>query len=213
MTRKKSLRRIGRWIGKTHRYPINCTAAYQRCPAYRRCAFNTREKGRTSKSQPGGAWSFPMVCIRAYSILSIRFKRGKRLSPIRRFVPSGGALYPNEIYVYVNLEDVPKGIYHYDVAHHRLVLVREGNYDFYLSRSLENGYHIPDCFCTIFVSTVFWKNFYKYNNFSYRLQGLDAGVLIGQSLEVANRMGFSSRVCYQFLDRCNQSFAWAVRTG
>jgi len=120
---------------------------------------------------------------------------------IRRFVPSGGALYPNEIYVYVNFEEVPQGIYHYDVAHHRLILVREGNYDFYLSRSLENGYHIPDCFCTIFVSTVFWKNFYKYNNFSYRLQGLDAGVLIGQSLEVANRMGFSSRVCYQFLDR------------
>ncbi|GAA3329367.1 hypothetical protein GCM10020331_077140 [Ectobacillus funiculus] len=48
----------------------------------------------------------------------------------------------------------------------------------------------------------FWeKNFYKYNNFSYRLQGLDAGVIIGQALEVADRMGFSSRVCYQFLDR------------
>ncbi|RKJ07881.1 SagB/ThcOx family dehydrogenase, partial [Butyricicoccus sp. 1XD8-22] len=90
---------------------------------------------------------------------------------------------------------------HYDVAHHRLILVREGNYDFYLSRSLENGFGIADCFCTVFVSTVFWKNFYKYNNFSYRLQGLDAGVVIGQSLEVASRMGFSSQVCYQFLDR------------
>lgn len=120
---------------------------------------------------------------------------------VRRFVPSGGALYPNELYVYVNLDDAPKGIYHYDVAHHRLILLREGNYDFYLSRSLENGYHVSDCFCTVFVSTVFWKNFHKYNNFSYRLQGLDAGVLIGQSLEVANRMGFSSKVCYQFLDR------------
>jgi SagB-type dehydrogenase family enzyme len=120
---------------------------------------------------------------------------------VRRFAPSGGALYPNELYVYVNLDDTPKGIYHYDVAHHRLILLREGNYDFYLSRSLENGYPVSDCFCTVFVSTVFWKNFYKYNNFSYRLQGLDAGVLIGQSLEVANRMGFSSKVCYQFLDR------------
>ncbi|WP_144463643.1 SagB family peptide dehydrogenase [Siminovitchia fortis] len=128
------------------------------------------------------------------------FNEGKAQS-LRRFVPSGGALYPNEIYVYVNFEEAPEGIYHYDVAHHRLILVREGNYDFYLSRSLENGDHIPDCFCTIFVSTVFWKNFYKYNNFSYRLQGLDAGVIIGQSLEVANRMGFSARVCYQFLDR------------
>ncbi|CRK82888.1 SagB family peptide dehydrogenase [Neobacillus massiliamazoniensis] len=120
---------------------------------------------------------------------------------LRRFVPSGGALYPNELYVYVKLEDVPKGIYHYDVAHHRLLLLREGNYDSYLSRSLGNRYNLSDCFCVVFVSTVFWKNFYKYNNFSYRLQGLDAGVLIGQSLEVANRIGFSSRVCYQFLDR------------
>ncbi|USK72246.1 SagB family peptide dehydrogenase [Peribacillus asahii] len=120
---------------------------------------------------------------------------------VRRFVPSGGALYPNELYVYLKLEDAPKGIYHYDVAHHRLMLVREGNYDSYLSRSLENVYNISDCFCTVFISTVFWKNFYKYNNFSYRLQGLDAGVLIGQTLEVANQMGFYPRVCYQFLDR------------
>ncbi|MGX2959850.1 SagB family peptide dehydrogenase [Peribacillus sp. JNUCC 23] len=120
---------------------------------------------------------------------------------VRRFVPSGGALYPNELYVYIKLAESPTGIYHYDVAHHRLVLVREGNYDVYLSKSLGNSYPISDCFCTVFVSTIFWKNFYKYNNFSYRLQGLDAGVLIGQSLEVANQMGFSSKVCYQFLDR------------
>ena len=90
---------------------------------------------------------------------------------VRRFVPSGGALYPNELYVYVKLEDAPKGIYHYDVAHHRLILLREGNYDSYLSRSLGNSCDISDCFCTVFVSTVFWKNFYKYNNFSYRLKG------------------------------------------
>ncbi|WP_066072476.1 SagB family peptide dehydrogenase [Neobacillus soli] len=119
----------------------------------------------------------------------------------RRFVPSGGALYPNELYVYVKLKDAPMGIYHYDAAHHRLLLLREGNYDSYLSRSLGNSCDLSDCFCTVFVSTFFWKNFYKYNNFSYRLQGLDAGVLIGQSLEVANTMGFSSRVCFQFLDR------------
>ncbi|WP_338472433.1 SagB family peptide dehydrogenase [Niallia sp. XMNu-256] len=120
---------------------------------------------------------------------------------LRRFVPSGGALYPNELYVYVKLDDVPNGIYHYDVAHHRLVLLREGNFDSYLSRSLANDRSVSDCFCTVFVTTVFWKNFYKYNNFSYRLQGLDAGVLIGQTLEVANTLGYSTKVCYQFLDR------------
>ncbi|WP_416826223.1 SagB family peptide dehydrogenase [Ectobacillus polymachus] len=120
---------------------------------------------------------------------------------LRRFVPSGGAMYPNELYVYLKLDDIPEGIYHYSVAHHRLVMLREGNYDSYLSRSLGNNCDISDCFGTLFISTMFWKNFYKYNNFSYRLQGLDAGVLIGQTLEVANRLGFSTRICYQFLDR------------
>ena len=119
----------------------------------------------------------------------------------RRFAPSGGALYPNELYMYLKIEDLPVGVYHYDVAHHRLVLLREGNFDSYIARALGNGCDVSACFGTVFVSTMFWKNFYKYNNFAYRLQGLDAGVLIGQLLEVAKRFGFASGVYFQFLDR------------
>ncbi|MGG3739353.1 SagB family peptide dehydrogenase [Aeribacillus pallidus] len=119
----------------------------------------------------------------------------------RRFVPSGGALYPNELYVYLKIEDLPAGVYHYDVAHHRLVLLREGKCDSYIARALGNRCDVSACFGTVFVSTMFWKNFFKYNNFAYRLQGLDAGVLIGQLLEVAKRFGFASGVYFQFLDR------------
>ncbi|BDG33480.1 SagB family peptide dehydrogenase [Parageobacillus thermoglucosidasius] len=119
----------------------------------------------------------------------------------RRFVPSGGALYPNELYVYLKMEDVSEGVYHYDVAHHRLVLLREGNFDSYLTRALGNRCDVSACFGMVFVSTMFWKNFFKYNNFAYRLQGLDAGVLIGQLLEAAKQFGFASTVYFQFLDR------------
>lgn len=119
----------------------------------------------------------------------------------RRFVPSGGGLYPNELYVYLKIKDVPTGVYHYDVSHHRLVLLREGNFDSYVSRMLGNQCHIPSCFATVFVSVMFWKNFFKYHNFSYRLQGLDTGVLIGQLLEVAKRYQFETSVHYQFLDK------------
>lgn len=119
----------------------------------------------------------------------------------RRFAPSGGALYPNELYVYLKIESLPDGVYHYDVAHHCLVLLREGNFDSYISRALGNRCDISDCFGTVFVSTMFWKNFFKYNNFSYRLQGLDAGVLIGQLLEVAKCFGYAPCVYFQFLDR------------
>jgi SagB-type dehydrogenase family enzyme len=119
----------------------------------------------------------------------------------RRFAPSGGALYPNELYVYLKIEDLPIGVYHYDVAHHRLELLREGNFDSYIARALGNRCDISACFGTVFVSTMFWKNFYKYNNFAYRLQGLDAGVLMGQLLEVSKRFGFETGVYFQFLDR------------
>jgi SagB-type dehydrogenase family enzyme len=119
----------------------------------------------------------------------------------RRFVPSGGGLYPNELYVYLKTMDVPVGVYHYDAAHHRLVLLRAGDFDSYLARALGNRCDVSVSFCTIFVSVMFWKNFYKYNNFAYRLQGLDTGVLIGQLLEVTQRFGYESGVYFQFLDR------------
>jgi SagB-type dehydrogenase family enzyme len=119
----------------------------------------------------------------------------------RRFAPSGGALYPSELYIYLKLGDLPAGVYHYDVAHHRLVLLREGRADAYLGRALGDRSDVSACFGVAFVSTIFWKNFFKYYNLSYRLQGLDAGVLIGQLLEVAKRFGFAAAVHFQFLDR------------
>src|SRR5712692_314718 len=45
-----------------------------------------------------------------------------------RAAPSGGALYPIEIYlIALNIEDVPQGIYHYNTVGNVLELVCEGN--------------------------------------------------------------------------------------
>lgn len=80
---------------------------------------------------------------------------GQSTGPVqmyRRFVPSGGGLYPNELYVYLKTTDAPVGIYHYDAAHHRLVLLREGDFDSYLARALGNRSDISACFATVFVS-------------------------------------------------------------
>ncbi|MTH54988.1 SagB/ThcOx family dehydrogenase [Bacillus mangrovi] len=119
----------------------------------------------------------------------------------RRFAPSGGGLYPSELYMYLNIPEAPAGVYHYDAAHHSLVLLREGNFDSCTDQALGSRCEVSTCFCTIFLTTRFWKNFFKYNLFSYRLQGLDAGVLIGQLEETAKRFGWASGIYYQFLDR------------
>ncbi|MGI8386873.1 SagB family peptide dehydrogenase [Robertmurraya sp. P23] len=123
------------------------------------------------------------------------------MQSFRRFAPSGGGLYPNELYVYLKIDDLSPGLYHYDVAHHRLVLLREGNFDSYIARALGHRCDVSSCFGTVFVSTMFWKNFFKYNNFAYRLQGLDAGVLMGQLLEVSKRFSWESGVYFQYLDQ------------
>jgi len=119
----------------------------------------------------------------------------------RRFVPSGGGLYPNELYLYLRTAGMAPGVYHYDAAHHRLVLLREGNFDSYLARALGNHCDMSSCFGVVLVSAMVWKNAFKYNTFAYRLQGLDSGVLLGQLLEVAKRFGYTSRVHFRFLDR------------
>jgi SagB-type dehydrogenase family enzyme len=119
----------------------------------------------------------------------------------RRFVPSGGALYPSELYIYLKLGDLPHGVYHYDGAHHRLNLLRKGIFDGYLDRALGHWCDVSACPGVMFVSTVFWKNYFKYNNFSYRLQSMDAGVLAGQLLEVSKRMGYETAVYFQFVDQ------------
>lgn len=125
----------------------------------------------------------------------------KIMQLLRRYVPSGGGLYPSELYAYLKIDDVIPGIYHYDVAHHRFVLLREGDFDAYLERALGHRCSLESCFGVLFVSTVFWKNFYKYKNFAYRLQALDAGALIGQLIDVARQYGYASYVPFQFLDK------------
>lgn len=70
----------------------------------------------------------------------------------------------------------------------------------YLTRALGRRCDMSACFGAVFVSTMFWKNFFKYNHFACRLQGLDAGVLMGQVLETAKRFAFTTAVYFQFLD-------------
>ncbi|MFS0784246.1 SagB family peptide dehydrogenase [Bacillus sp. 1P06AnD] len=119
----------------------------------------------------------------------------------RRFFPSGGGLYPNELYMYVKTAGIAEGIYHYDPAHHSLEMVREGNMEPYISAALGDRCELARSFGVLFISTVFWKNFFKYHDFSYRLQGLDAGFALGQLLETGKQFGFRTGVYYQFTDR------------
>ncbi|MGH3874980.1 MAG: SagB family peptide dehydrogenase [Pseudonocardiaceae bacterium] len=107
-------------------------------------------------------------------------------SVISRPVPAGGARYPCELYLLAGSDQpVPPGVYHYDPAHHCLDVLRDG---------------VPEAGLSLLISVAFWKNVFKYGEFSYRLHSLDTGVVLGQILTVAARHGFDPQVHFQFPD-------------
>ncbi|MEV4279895.1 hypothetical protein [Actinoplanes xinjiangensis] len=85
---------------------------------------------------------------------------------LRRPVPSGGSMYPAEVYV------AGDGVHHYDPYRHELV-----------DLGRRSGPGLPPV-CLVLTNR-FWKNFYKYGDFAYRLGAVDVGVALGRILRLA----------------------------
>src|SRR6185503_1755400 len=116
-----------------------------------------------------------------------------------RPVASGGARFPAELYLVAGADtSVPAGVYHYDVAHHALVTLRDGDCTPMLAACL-GAADAPRPALTILLSIFFWKNAFKYGELCYRLCSLDAGALLGQVLAAGRHA--QPAVRYQFLDR------------
>ena len=170
-----------------------------------RVPLSSKKEGATCKTNLPALGSFLWCSYGltqfSQTALTVGGESVETIQSLRRFAPSGGGLYPNELYIYLKVEELPHGMYHYDAAHHRLLLLREGNFDSYLNHTLGNRANLEDGFGAIMISSMFWKNFFKYHNFSYRLQGLDAGALIGQMLEAGQHFRYHARIHFQFLDQ------------
>jgi SagB-type dehydrogenase family enzyme len=132
-----------------------------------------------------------------------------------RPVPSGGALFPCELYLLVseNRRDnalrlsaphegqhLPAGIYHYDAAHHALDILAQGDFTSLLQSALAHPGDTPPAY-TLLLSSYFWKDGFKYGAFSYRLQGLDIGTVISQSEIITHHAGLATTIHYQFQDK------------
>ncbi|MEK5120249.1 MULTISPECIES: SagB family peptide dehydrogenase [unclassified Bacillus (in: firmicutes)] len=117
----------------------------------------------------------------------------------RRSVASGGGLYPGEIYLYVeSIKGIKSGLYYFDVRGPRLILLREGNFQEFIKKSLQYN---QDRNVYIFITSFYWKNFFKYLNFSYRLQGLDIGAIVSQAHLISKKLGLNSEIRYHFDDK------------
>ncbi|MGW2154530.1 hypothetical protein [Nonomuraea sp. NPDC001699] len=100
-----------------------------------------------------------------------------------RPAPSGGALYPIEAYAATG-----RALYHYDVVHHALEVVVEGDH----RRRLTPPSTVPDL--VVALTAVFWRTGFKYGDYAYRVQCQEVGVLAAQAHALAGRLGLRAAV-------------------
>jgi SagB-type dehydrogenase family enzyme len=120
---------------------------------------------------------------------------------LRRAVPSAGGLYPLEAYALCrNVEDLPDGIYHYDVLGHGLQQMTEGDPFPQLEPMFYTYSFIRDANLVIALGAVFMRTQKKYGPRGYRYTLLEAGH-VGQNLcLMAAELGLSTLCMGGFID-------------
>ncbi len=119
-----------------------------------------------------------------------------------RVIPSGGALYPLEVFLYAaRVEGLAAGLYHYNPERHELdVLGSSDDVD-----QLRNLFVQPDLAASaaavMFITAVFARTVFKYGDRGYRFILLEAGHLGQNANLTAQEMGLATVNVGGFLDR------------
>jgi SagB-type dehydrogenase family enzyme len=118
-----------------------------------------------------------------------------------RTAPSAGALYPIETYVFVNkVENMLKGLYHYNIVDHTLEQLRLGDLGVELSDAALGQEMVALAPLVFIWSAVFERSKWKYRQRAYRYVYLDAGI-IGENLALsATGIGLGSCQIGAFFD-------------
>ncbi len=93
-----------------------------------------------------------------------------------RTAPSAGALYPIETYIVANnVEDVEKGVYHYNIKNHLLEKIKTGSFGDDLAHAALDQKMCATASVVFIWTAVFRRSKWKYSQRAYRYIYLDAG--------------------------------------
>jgi SagB-type dehydrogenase family enzyme len=115
-----------------------------------------------------------------------------------RTVPSGGALYPIEIFILARrVHGVPPGVHHYDPLASVLELGPGDDFDAGWISPYEE---IERAAVTIAIAATFWRSRFKYGLRAYRFTLLEAGHVAQNVLLAATALGLASLPLGGFYD-------------
>jgi SagB-type dehydrogenase family enzyme len=116
-----------------------------------------------------------------------------------RAASATGALYPIELYVISGrIPGLDQGVYHFNPFHFSLVKLREGDYRTTLENAGSKNSSIAPF--TIALTSIAWRNAWKYEARSYRHWFWDSGVIAANLLATSNSAGLPARLELGFAD-------------
>jgi SagB-type dehydrogenase family enzyme len=119
----------------------------------------------------------------------------------RRAVPSGGALYPTELYVLpLDVVGLEQGAYHYDVLRHELARFVDLPAEPALGRACYLGKALPTASVAFAISACFERQSVKYAERAYRFTLLECGHLAQNLLLMATAMELEALPVGGFMD-------------
>ncbi|MEY9997923.1 SagB-type dehydrogenase family enzyme [Streptomyces sp. V4I8] len=118
----------------------------------------------------------------------------------RRPIPSGGALYPLDLYVIAQrVGGLEPGLYHYDPFRHALTQLRNVDHDTLQLATLQPEM-AREAAAMLVIGASFWRSRFKYGQRALRFCLLEAGHLQQNLLLLATAYGLASRPIAEFLD-------------
>jgi SagB-type dehydrogenase family enzyme len=124
-----------------------------------------------------------------------------------RAVPSGGALYPLELYAAaVRVADLEPGLYHFDPLRPGLDVLRPSSIVDELAMLSTYPEIASSCALLVFVAAVFGRTRFKYGLRGYRFALLEAGHVGQNLLLAATALGLAAVPLGAFFDRRTDEF-------
>lgn len=118
-----------------------------------------------------------------------------------RSVPSGGGLFPLELYIYINNSALPKGIYHFRADNNSLEIIDNKELIQELSNSISaDNINLSECSCLVFVTSIFQRTMLKYGERGYRFILQEVG-FVGQNISlISEALNLKSCMLGGFID-------------
>jgi SagB-type dehydrogenase family enzyme len=149
---------------------------------------------------------------------------GAGTGPPLRTVPSGGGLFPLEIYgLPWRVDGLTPGLYHFDPLRRVLERLRDGDLTAQVAAATVYDDVATGCGILLLVTAMFWRTRFKYALRGYRFALIEAGHVAQNVLLTSTALGLASVPLGGFFDRrvdellgidgVNESTVYAVAVG